>query len=106
MRKVSVQKPVSWADSGKNLSAWLSSDLQKNAMDTLLELWAELKCRGDERILKMARRLSSSDHFHYMYPWDRGADAEVHRCFSPYDSPVDAYMRYMAALAALELRLS
>ena len=106
MRRVSVRRPVSWADSGKNLSAWLSSDLQKNAMNTLLELWTGLKRRGDEQILKMVRRLSSSDHFYYMYPWNGGADAEVHRCFSPYDSPEDAYMRYMAALAALELRLS
>lgn len=106
MSRVSVQRPVSWADSGKNLSAWLSSDLQKNAMNTMLEVWARARRRGDEQILERVRRLSSSDHFYYMYPWKGDADAEVHRYFSPYVSPEEAYMRYMAALAALELKLS
>ena len=105
MNRVSVKRPVSWADSEKDLSAWLSSDLQKNAMNTMLEVWARAKRRGDEDLLERMRRLSSSDHLYYMYPWKGGADAEVHRHFSPYDSPEEAYMRYMAALAALELQL-
>jgi alpha-amylase len=105
-RTMSVVEPVSWTDSGKDLSAWLSSDLQKNAMSSLLELHADVKGRADSQTLEMARRLSSSDHFYYMYPWNGSADAEVHRHFSPYDSPEEAYMRYMAALAALEVRIS
>jgi alpha-amylase len=104
--RVSVQKPVSWADSGKDLSAWLSSDLQKNAMHTLLEVSARVRRNGEEALLERVRRLSSSDHFYYMYPWEGGADAEVHRHFSPYHSPEDAYMRYINALTALELNLS
>jgi alpha-amylase len=104
--RVSVQKPVSWADSGKDLSAWLSSDLQKNAMHTLLEVSASVRRNGEEALLERVRRLSSSDHFYYMYPWEGGADAEVHRHFSPYHSPEDAYKRYINALTAVELNLS
>jgi alpha-amylase len=104
--RVSVQKPVSWADSGKDLSAWLSSDLQVNAMHTLLEVTARVRRTGDEALVERVRRLSSSDHFYYMYPWEGGADAEVHRHFSPYHSPEDAYMRYMNAITALELNLT
>jgi alpha-amylase len=103
---VSVQRPVTWADSAKDLSAWLSCEIQNNAISAMLELWAAVKRRGDAHLLEMTRRLTSSDHFYYMYPWDGGADAEVHRHFAPYTSPEEAYMRYMAALAVLELKLS
>lgn len=106
LTRVSVPKPTSWADSGKDLSAWLSCDLQENAMNTLLEVTARARRKGNEAHIERVRRLSSSDHFYYMYPWEGGADAEVHRHFSPYHSPEDAYMRYINVLTALELNLS
>ena len=106
LTKISVRDPVSWADSGKDLSAWLSSDLQRNAMNTLLEMMERIRRKGDRGLLEKVRRLSSSDHLYHMYPWSGGADAEVHRYFSPYDSPEDAYIRYINALTVLEMRLS
>ena len=45
----------------------------------------------DEALLEDWRRLTASDHFYYMCTkyW---ADGDVHKYFSPYDSPYDAYI--------------
>ena len=75
-------------------------------MNTLLEMMERIRRKGDRGLLEKVRRLSSSDHLYHMYPWSGGADAEVHRYFSPYDSPEDAYIRYINALTVLEMRLS
>jgi alpha-amylase len=104
--QISVRDPVSWADSGKNLFAWLSGDLQRNVINTLLEMMERARRHGDRGLLEDIRRLSSSDHFYHMYPWSGGADAEVHRYFSPYHSPEDASIRYINALTILKKRLS
>jgi alpha-amylase len=46
----------------------------------------------------------TSDHFYYMYVSGHGADADVHRYFSSYGSPYDAYANYMNALTDLRRR--
>jgi alpha-amylase len=106
LSRISVQSPVSWADSGKGIDAWLSEDLQRNAMFTLLRVFDRIKRTGDELLLKIVRRLSSSDHFYYMYPWDGSVDGAVHRRFTPYSSPEDGYIRLLNAITALELRIT
>jgi alpha-amylase len=104
--KVTVTAPVSWADSTKDLSAWLGNDMQKNAMETLLRVLERVKRCGDEKLLGSVRKLSSSDHFYYMYTGERGCDADVHSRFSPYRSPQEAYVRYLNAVTAIEIRLA
>jgi len=105
LEKLFVKHPVSWADSKKDHGAWLSSDLQRNAMGTLLEMVSRIRSQGDADLLETVRRLSSSDHFYCMFPWKGDADAEVHRHFSSYGSPEDAYVRYLNALTVLEQHL-
>ncbi|HOR30718.1 MAG TPA: alpha-amylase, partial [Candidatus Syntrophosphaera thermopropionivorans] len=63
-----------------------------------------IRQKGDEKLLEIARKLSTSDHFYYMCT-KYFQDGDVHKYFSPYDSPDQAYIYYMNALADLEERL-
>lgn len=101
---ISFPEPVSWADEERDLTAWLGNDMQNNAIETLAELYAKIKSKGDEQLLRTARLLSTSDHFYYMCT-KYFQDGDVHKYFSPYDSPDQAYVYYINALAELEERL-
>ena len=101
---ISFPEPVSWADAERDLSAWLDNDMQHNAIETLYGLLDRVKERGDDDLLKTARLLSTSDHFYYMCA-KYFQDGDVHKYFSPYDSPDQAYIYYINALAELEERL-
>jgi alpha-amylase len=103
---LSVHSPLSWADSSKDLSAWLSNDLQLNCFETLTRLINRIKKDGDGKLIQIARKLSSSDHFYYMYTEGYESDLNVHRYFSHYSSPEDAYICYVYALASLEEKIS
>jgi alpha-amylase len=101
---ISFPEAVSWADEQRDLSAWLENDMQHNAIETLYQLFDRIKATGDEDMLKLARMLSTSDHFYYMCA-KYFQDGDVHKYFSPYDSPDQAYIYYINALAELEERL-
>ncbi len=101
---LSFPEAVSWADEQRDLSAWLENDMQKNAIETLYELFTRIKQKGDPDLLRIARLLSTSDHFYYMCS-KYFQDGDVHKYFSPYDSPDQAYVYYITALAELEERL-
>jgi alpha-amylase len=101
---LSFPEAVSWADEQRDLSAWLENDMQKNAIETLYELFTRIKQKGDPELLRIARLLSTSDHFYYMCS-KYFQDGDVHKYFSPYDSPDQAYVYYITALAELEERL-
>lgn len=91
---------VSWADTERDLSAWLENDFQMNAIETFYELLGRIRAAGREDLLDTARRMSTSDHFYYMCT-KYFQDGDVHKYFSPYSSPEQAYIYYMNALANL-----
>ena len=98
--------PISWADSERDLSAWLGNAMQENAAAELYRLEGPVRAAheaGDEYILEDWRRLTTSDHLYYMCTkyW---ADGDVHKYFSPYDSPYDAYINFMNVLDNLRVR--
>jgi alpha-amylase len=95
---------VSWADEERDLSAWLENDMQNNAIDTLYELFERVLAKGDPELVEIARKLTTSDHFYYMCT-KYFNDGDVHKYFSPYDSPDQAYIYFINALADLEERL-
>lgn len=97
---LSYPNPVSWADTERDLSAWLENDLQRNACDSFYEILGEIKAKNRTDLLDMARKLSTSDHFYYMC-MKYFQDGDVHKYFSPYQTPEQAYMFYMNALAHL-----
>ena len=94
---------TSWADTERDLSAWLGNAMQNNAIHELNKLEPLLKARGDAGLWEDWRRLGTSDHFYYMSTkfW---ADGEVHKYFSPYESPYDAYINFMNVLENLKSR--
>ncbi|MBO4683815.1 MAG: alpha-amylase, partial [Desulfovibrio sp.] len=77
------------------------NDLQDDAMESIARLEADVKRTGDEGLLRTWRRLTTSDHVYYMCT-KFFSDGDVHKYFSPYDSPYDAYIFYMNVLADFE----
>jgi alpha-amylase len=88
---------VSWADTERDLSAWLGNAMQSNALKELYALEKAVKARGDEQLLDDWRRLQTSDHFYYMCT-KYFADGDVHKYFNPYESPYDSYINFMNVL--------
>ncbi len=102
----STEQFISWADTERDLSAWLGNPLQDSAVEQLYQLEAAVKARhaaGDPYILEDWRKLTTSDHLYYMCTkyW---ADGDVHKYFSPYDSPYDAYINFMNVLDNMRVR--
>jgi len=101
---VDVPQYISWADTERDLSAWLSNDLQHEALSKIYDLETKVKKSGDNELIEDWRKLQTSDHFYYMCTkyWN---DGDVHKYFSPYNSPYEAYIYFFNAVHDLELRL-
>lgn len=102
--EIDVPFLLSWADSERDLSAWIGNNMQKEAIKEIFNLEEDVKKLKDENLLNTWRKLTTSDHFYYMCTkfWE---DGDVHKYFSCYDSPYDAYIYFMNALRDLELRI-
>jgi hypothetical protein len=95
------------ADHGGRPSARLA--IAKDEDGAAAELYAlegpvkERHKAGDPYILEDWRKLTTSDHLYYMCTkyW---SDGDVHKYFSPYDSPYDAYINFMNVLDNLKSR--
>lgn len=102
---VALPDPVSWADLERDTSAWTGNRIQCAAQSAVYALEPQVHdaLAGDAALLEDWRRLLTSDHAYYMCTkyW---ADGDVHKYFSPYDSPYDAYIGYMNVLADLAER--
>lgn len=102
--EVDMHEYVSWADSERNLSAWLGNDMQKNAMQELYLLERAVKDTNDAKLIDDWRKLTMSDHFYYMSTkWF--SDGEVHNYFNPYDSPYEAFIAFMNILNDIMMRI-
>ena len=101
---LSVTEPVSWADTERDMSAWLSNPLQHNATRTFYDILAKVKRTGNPDLLEIARKLSTSDLYYYMCT-KYFQDGDVHKYFSPYSTPQQAYVYFVNVLADLEKRI-
>ncbi len=105
MGELDVPNFISWADVERDLSAWLSNDIQRQAMDRVYKLRDTVFKTDKANLIEDWRRLTTSDHFYYMCTkWF--ADGDVHKYFNPYDSPYEAFIYYMRVLSDLELRVN
>jgi alpha-amylase len=102
---VDVPHLISWADTERDLSAWLGNAMQSNAIHELYRLEKKVKTASDEKILADWRKLQTSDHFYYMCT-KYFADGDVHKYFNPYGSPYDSYINFMNVLDNLHCRCS
>lgn len=100
-----VPEILTWADTDRDLTAWIGNDIQRDAIRSIYEMESEVLKTDDEELIEIWRKLQTSDHFYYMCTkwWE---DGDVHAYFSPYESPYDAYIAFMNALSDLQLRVS
>ena len=101
--EISMPETVTWADTERDLSAWMSNAMQKEAMNTLYGLRQKILDKNDKNLLEDFRRATTSDHAYYMCTkyWN---DGDVHAYFSAYDSPYDAFMYFMNLVHDLNYR--
>ncbi len=102
---IDVPQTITWADTERDLSAWLGNSLQQQSIIALYELEEKILGTNDGSLIEDWRRLQTSDHFYYMCTkwWN---DGDIHAYFSPYDSPYDAYINFMNAYHDLRYRLA
>lgn len=95
---------VTWADTERDLSAWLGNQMQQTCLKELYSLEETVKKAQDPSLLDDWRKLQISDHFYYMcVKWF--ADGDVHKYFSPYESPYEGFINFMNIFQDLKLRL-
>ncbi len=102
--ELDIPHMVSWADTERDLSAWLGNAMQSNALHELYKLESQVKAAGDPQILADWRKLQTSDHFYYMCT-KYFSDGDVHKYFNPYESPYDSYINFMNVLDNIRYRL-
>jgi len=101
---IHVPFPISWADEERDLTAWLGNELQNEAFTELYALAKKVEVSEDLEIQKDFGFLQTSDNLYYMCTkWL--ASAEVHKYFSHYPSPYDAFINYMNILSDFIIRL-
>ncbi len=102
--EIDMHNFVSWADIERDLTAWLGNHMQNSAIKQLYMLEKQIKKTGDQKLIDDWRKLQTSDHFYFMCTkWF--ADGDVHKYFSPYESPYDAYINFMNCLNDIIIRL-
>lgn len=102
--ELSMPHTVTWADTERDLTAWLGNSMQHEAMRHLYALEQDVIRTGDIGLIGDWRKLQTSDHVYYMCTkWF--TDGDVHAYFSPYESPYDAFLYYLNALRDLRYRL-
>lgn len=101
---ISMPQTVTWADSERDLTAWLGNSMQQEAMRYLYALEADVLRSNDAELISDWRKLQTSDHAYYMCTkWF--TDGDVHAYFSPYSSPYDAFLYYLNAIRDVRWRL-
>ena len=100
---VDVQHIISWADTERDLSAWLGNAMQSNALHEVYKLEKLVRQTCNQDILEDWRKIQTSDHFYYMCT-KYFADGDVHKYFNPYESPYDSYINFMNVLSNLKDR--
>lgn len=103
--QIDMPNTVTWADTERDLSAWLGNSMQQQAAQALYGLQDRIIKSGDLALIEDWRKMQTSDHFYYMCTkWFN--DGDIHAYFSPYDTPYEAVMNFMNAWHDLSFRLS
>jgi alpha-amylase len=102
--EVDFLRTTTWADSERDLSAWLGNPIQHESQKYLYKLEKLILASDDADLIRDWRWLTTSDHPYFMSTkyWN---DGDVHTYFSPYDSPYDAFLYFMNAIRDVEFRI-
>jgi alpha-amylase len=102
--ELSMPNTVTWADTERDLTAWLGNSMQQEALRHLYALEGDILRTDDLQLISDWRNLQTSDHVYYMCTkWF--TDGDVHAYFSPYESPYDAFLYFMNAVRDVRWRL-
>lgn len=101
---VDSPQTITWADTERDLSAWLGNNMQTSAIIGLYALEDKILATKDLTLIDDWRKLQTSDHFYYMCTkWFN--DGDIHAYFSPYENPYDGFIAFMNAYHDLRYRL-
>ena len=103
-REYSSHYLSSWADTERDLTAWMGNVMQQEAIAKVHRLEHEILAVNDPELTHTWAKMQTSDHFYWMST-KGGTDGSVHSYFTPYPSPYDAYIYFMNVLADLQIRL-
>lgn len=103
--RVDVPQTITWADTERDLSAWLGNNMQVSAIQALYAMQEDILASGDWALIDDWRRLQTSDHFYYMCT-KYFNDGDIHAYFSPYENPYDAFIAFMNAYHDMKFRLA
>ena len=102
--RVDTPQTVTWADTERDLSAWLGNSMQSSSITKLYALEESILGTGDLKLIDDWRKLQTSDHFYYMCTkWFN--DGDIHAYFSPYENPYDAFIAFMNTYQDIKYRL-
>ena len=99
-----VPYPISWADEERDLTAWLGNELQNEAFEELYKTRNKVYALKEPDISHDFDCLQASDHFYYMCT-KLFSDGAIHKYFTPYDTPYEAFINYMNVLSDFILRV-
>lgn len=101
---VDMPYTITWADTERDLSAWLGNPMQRQAIGALYELGSQILGTSDLGLIEDWRKMQTSDHFYYMCTkWFN--DGDIHAYFSPYSTPYEAFITFMNCYHSLRARL-
>ncbi|MBW3582105.1 MAG: glycoside hydrolase family 57 protein [Euryarchaeota archaeon] len=98
-----VPHAISWADTERDVSAWLHNKMQHMCFERLKALAPTVRAAGDPELMHAWRLLQTSDHLYYCSTKSLD-DQDIHNYFSPYDSPYIAFINYTNAIDDLEAK--
>jgi len=102
--EIDMPHTVTWADTERDLTAWLGNRMQQEALRYIYSLEEDILMTNDINLISDWRKLQTSDHVYYMCTkWFN--DGDVHAYFSPYESPYDAFVYYLNAVRDVRWRL-
>ncbi|MES2379475.1 MAG: glycoside hydrolase family 57 protein [Bacteroidota bacterium] len=95
---------TSWADMERDLSAWLGNPMQDESIAKIYAIEKRVYDSKNKAMIDTWQKMLTSDHFYYMCTkfW---SDGDVHKYFSPYESPYDAYIFFMNAYSDFLMEL-
>lgn len=102
--ELDIPQTISWADTERDTSAWLGNEMQRSAVAKLYDMKNDIFSSKNKQLMEDWRKLTTSDHFYYMCTkWFN--DGDVHKYFSPYESPYDAFIAFMNIVQDMEFKV-
>jgi len=95
---------ISWADSDKDVSAWLGNEMQLRSFEKVMELRDKVLSLNNKEFYKIWQLFTQSDIYYYMCKKSQ-ADQDVHQYFNHYKSSEKAFISFMEILSDFKAQI-